>query len=52
MTAEGVEDEASMRCLQAMGCTYGQGYFFGRPMPALDAGQLIAPRDRAMIAAE
>ncbi len=52
VTAEGVEDEASMRCLQAMGCTYGQGYFFGRPMPALDAGQLLAPRDRAMIAAE
>ena len=30
--AEGVEDEASWRALQDMGCHEGQGYFIGRPM--------------------
>ena len=31
--AEGIEDEATARALQAEGCVYGQGYFFARPMP-------------------
>ena len=32
--AEGVEASQQLAILQAMGCRYGQGYFFGRPMPA------------------
>ena len=32
--AEGVEASQQVAMLQAMGCRYGQGYLFGRPMPA------------------
>jgi predicted signal transduction protein with EAL and GGDEF domain len=32
--AEGIENEASSDLLIRMGCEEGQGYFFGRPMPA------------------
>jgi diguanylate cyclase (GGDEF)-like protein/PAS domain S-box-containing protein len=32
--AEGIENEAVAELLVRMGCEEGQGYFFGRPMPA------------------
>lgn len=32
--AEGIEDRATADVLVSMGCEEGQGYFFGRPMPA------------------
>ncbi len=32
--ATGVEDAAQLDSLQAAGCRYGQGYLFGRPLPA------------------
>lgn len=43
--AEGVEDRATADCLVRMGCEEGQGYFFGKPMPArdLEAKFLTAP---------
>lgn len=31
--AEGIEDEVSAGLLQRLGCTYGQGYHFSRPVP-------------------
>jgi EAL domain-containing protein (putative c-di-GMP-specific phosphodiesterase class I) len=37
--AEGIEDPAEVAMLQAMGCRYGQGYLFARP---LAADQLLA----------
>jgi EAL domain-containing protein (putative c-di-GMP-specific phosphodiesterase class I) len=34
VTAEGVEDEAGLRLLEAYGCDYAQGYFIARALPA------------------
>jgi len=34
--AEGIEDRATADLLDRMGCAEGQGYFFGRPVPASD----------------
>lgn len=33
VVAEGIETRASFEILRAMGCEYGQGYFFNRPAP-------------------
>ncbi|WP_199581134.1 EAL domain-containing protein [Bradyrhizobium sp. MOS003] len=34
VVAEGIEDRATADLLVSMGCEEGQGYFFGRPIPA------------------
>jgi diguanylate cyclase (GGDEF)-like protein len=39
--AEGVEDVATAETLRAMGCDIGQGWLFGRPMPAAAARALV-----------
>ncbi len=36
VTAEGIEDEESLKILQAYGCETGQGYFISKPIPAED----------------
>lgn len=33
VVAEGIENEAAMNMLCDMGCEYGQGFYFARPMP-------------------
>ena len=52
LTAEGIEDEPTMRLLQALGCTYGQGYLFGRPVAASDACRIVSANDWPALAAE
>lgn len=37
VVAEGIENKATAEFLVSMGCEEGQGYFFGRPMPAMPA---------------
>ncbi|WP_165361504.1 EAL domain-containing protein [Lichenibacterium ramalinae] len=37
IVAEGIEREAEAAALDAIGCEYGQGYLFGRPMPVTEA---------------
>ncbi len=39
--AEGVETEAQLAYLQRHGCDYMQGYYFSRPLPVLEAEQLL-----------
>jgi diguanylate cyclase (GGDEF)-like protein len=39
--AEGIETEDQQAALLALGCTYGQGYFFARPLPAGAFGALV-----------
>jgi sensor c-di-GMP phosphodiesterase-like protein len=36
MVAEGVEDERSAMLLAALGCDLAQGFYFARPMRALE----------------
>ncbi|MEG3881067.1 EAL domain-containing protein [Microcoleus sp. herbarium7] len=40
--AEGVETAAQLAKLRAIGCEYGQGYFFAKPLPSDDATALMA----------
>lgn len=34
--AEGIEDDSAAKQLQLLGCRYGQGYFYGRPVTATE----------------
>ena len=45
VVAEGVEDAMTASILADMGCNEGQGYFFGRPMPARDFERQWFSRD-------
>ena len=42
VVAEGVEEEAQMRMLAAMGCDVFQGYLFSRPLTVDDFAELVA----------
>ena len=46
-TAEGVETEEQASLIRALGCNRIQGYYFGRPMSASDAGAVFARTQRA-----
>ena len=41
VVAEGVETAEQLAQLQALGCEYGQGYYFSKPVPAEAANALI-----------
>ena len=41
MTAEGIENEAQRRVVTELGCQFGQGYLFARPLPAAEFEQLL-----------
>src|SRR6202021_647215 len=36
VTVEGIEDSRQLDLVRGLGCDEGQGYYFGRPMPACD----------------
>jgi EAL domain-containing protein (putative c-di-GMP-specific phosphodiesterase class I) len=40
--AEGIETREQMRQLAELGCEYGQGYYFSRPLPEQEASTLLA----------
>ena len=43
-TAEGVETEKELEIIRGLRCRKIQGYYFGRPMPALEARGLFTPQ--------
>jgi diguanylate cyclase (GGDEF)-like protein len=45
ITAEGIEDEAIIGKLRALGCTKGQGWFFGQPLNIDQARDLLATKN-------
>jgi diguanylate cyclase (GGDEF)-like protein len=44
--AEGIETIHQIHQLRILGCEYGQGYLFSRPVPSQEAEQLIQNKDR------
>jgi diguanylate cyclase (GGDEF)-like protein len=44
-TAEGVETEEQVRCLNLEGCVEVQGYLYSKPVPADDVANLLASLD-------
>jgi diguanylate cyclase (GGDEF)-like protein/PAS domain S-box-containing protein len=43
---EGIEGQEHVALLQTLGCTYGQGYFWSRPIPAADIEVLLGAPDK------
>lgn len=41
VVAEWIEEEDQLQMLRAIGCDFGQGYLFSKPLPADEAGQLL-----------
>ncbi|MBI2379993.1 MAG: EAL domain-containing protein [Gammaproteobacteria bacterium] len=41
VVAEGIENIAQCQALEALGCEYGQGYYFARPLAAADAERYL-----------
>ncbi len=42
IVAEGIETRDELEQLRALNCQYGQGYFFARPLPPVEAEKLLA----------
>jgi EAL domain-containing protein (putative c-di-GMP-specific phosphodiesterase class I) len=40
-TAEGIETQEELEYLRRVGCTEGQGYFFGKAQPAKDICSML-----------
>src|SRR4029077_16282391 len=41
LVAEGIEQASQARQLHVLGCGFGQGFFYGRPMPASEIEKMM-----------
>jgi EAL domain-containing protein (putative c-di-GMP-specific phosphodiesterase class I) len=41
IVAEGIEDAEQLHFLSQLGCEYGQGYLFSKPVPAIEFEKLL-----------
>lgn len=48
VVAEGIETRAQYELLQQLGCRYGQGYLFAKPMPADEVTKLLRLPNRIL----
>jgi EAL domain-containing protein (putative c-di-GMP-specific phosphodiesterase class I) len=46
VVAEGIEEADQLRTLQELGCRYGQGYLFGRPLDQFAVAALLGAEQR------
>ncbi len=46
VSAEGIETAEQLETLRELGCDWGQGFYFARPLPADEARALVARRPR------
>jgi EAL domain-containing protein (putative c-di-GMP-specific phosphodiesterase class I) len=44
VVAEGIETQEQLEILKSMGCDYGQGYFFAKPLSKSDFEALLIKR--------
>jgi diguanylate cyclase (GGDEF)-like protein/PAS domain S-box-containing protein len=49
--AEGIEEYGQLVALREMGCTFAQGFYFSRPVPAAEAGRLLLESGSAVAVA-
>ena len=45
VVSEGVEQQAQIDTLKEIGCDYIQGFFWGKPMPAVEAEELVVQNE-------
>ncbi|MDD7912090.1 MULTISPECIES: EAL domain-containing protein [Pseudovibrio] len=50
VVAEGIETPEQAAYLREAGCRYGQGYYYGRPMPADEFRDLVQTKHRWLVA--
>jgi EAL domain-containing protein (putative c-di-GMP-specific phosphodiesterase class I) len=49
VSAEGIETDEQRRCLLALGCSRGQGFYFARPLEAADVAARLAEVPEAVV---
>jgi diguanylate cyclase (GGDEF)-like protein len=47
--AEGVENDAQLKQLRRLGCEYGQGYLFGKPLAAAEMEAMLSAKESVRV---
>ena len=42
---EGIENEADAQLLKTMGCVFGQGYYYYKPLPSQEIKKLLRDKN-------